>query len=117
MSHFARIDENNIVVEVIVAEQDFIDSGAVGDPSKWIQTSYNTIHNTHPENRPLRKNFAAVGFYYDKDLDAFIPPKPYDSWVFNNKKFDWDPPIPEPKSKTPHIWDESTQSWKGIINN
>jgi hypothetical protein len=114
MSHFAKIDENNIVVEVIVAEQDFIDSGAVGDPSKWIQTSYNTIHNTHPENRPLRKNFAAEGFYYDKDLDAFIPPKPYDSWVFDKEKCDWHPPIPAPSSPIPHFWDENKKEWACI---
>jgi hypothetical protein len=73
MSHFARV-ENNIVVEVIVAEQDFIDSGAVGDPAKWIQTSYNTINGVHVlGGTPLRKNYAGIGFIYDPVADEFNP--------------------------------------------
>ena len=82
--HFAEIDKNNIVKRVIVAEQDFIDSGAVGDSANWIQTSYNTrggIHYTPDSDEPdggiaLRKNFAGIGYIYDSDKDAFYQPQP-----------------------------------------
>lgn len=74
MSHFARI-ENGIVTAVIVAEQDFIDSGAVGDPAQWIQTSYNTVNGEHLlGGTPLRKNFAGIGYTYDPVADEFNPP-------------------------------------------
>lgn len=120
MSHFAEIDENNIVLRVLVAEQDFIDSGLVGDPSKWIQTSYNTKEGVHLDpytNQPdggvaLRKNYAGKGFTYDATRDAFIPPKPYASWTLNEDTCDWDPPVPYPDSATPYYWDESEQTWK-----
>ena len=85
MGHFAKV-EDGVVIEVIVAEQDFIDSGAVGDPALWIQTSYNTRGNVHygADGKPdggvaLRKNYAGIGYMYDKDLDAFIPLKQFDS--------------------------------------
>ena len=79
MSHYAQIDENNIVINVIVAEEDFIQSGSVGDPNSWIQTSYNTYGNVHQlGGTPLRKNYAGIGYTYDSILDAFIPPKPRD---------------------------------------
>ena len=91
MSHFAKIDENNIVVQVIVAEQDFIDSGAVGDPSNWIQTSYNTKGGVHVlGDTPLRKNYTGLGYTYDSVRDAFIPPKSYDSWVLNEDSCLWE---------------------------
>ena len=78
MSHFAEV-ENGIVKRVIVAEQDFIDSGAVGDPKNWVETSYNTQAGVHKlGGTPLRKNYAGIGYTYGKDLDAFIPPKPQD---------------------------------------
>jgi hypothetical protein len=74
MSHFAKV-ENGIVVNVIVAEQDVIDSGIFGHG--WVQTSYNTHGGQHPEGRPLRKNYAGIGYTYDSGRDAFIPPQPY----------------------------------------
>ena len=80
MAHFAEINNDNIVQRVIVAEQDFINSGAVGDSSRWIQTSYNTHGGQHSlGGTPLRKNYAGVGFTYDQDKDAFIQPKPMTS--------------------------------------
>lgn len=89
MAHFAEI-QNNIVVRVIVAEQDFIDSGAVGDPKNWIQTSYNTVKGQHTKGgTPLRKNFAGVGFTYDRVLDAFIPPKPSKEYKLDKKTCTW----------------------------
>jgi hypothetical protein len=98
MSHFAEIGADNKVIRVIVAEQDFIDSGAVGDPKNWIQTSYNTYKGSHRlGGTPLRKNFAGVGYKYDKERDAFIPPKPHDSWVLNEETCDYEPPVPLPQ--------------------
>lgn len=112
MSHFAHIDENNIVTQVIVAEQDFIDSGAVGDPSKWVQTSYNTYAGQHKNGgTPLRKNYAGIGYTYDSGRDAFIPPKPFDSWVLNEETCLWEAPTPMPTDGA-YIWDEDTVSWK-----
>lgn len=93
MSHFAQIDSNNIVVNVIVAEQDFIDSGVVGDPKLWVQTSYNTYAGAHKlGGTPLRKNYAGVGYTYDPQRDAFIPPKPDDGeYVLNEDTCLWTP--------------------------
>lgn len=112
MSHFAEIDENNIVIRVIVAEEDFINSGAVGDPSRWIQTSYNTHSGVHVLNgTPLRKNFAGVGYKYDSTRDAFIPPQRFKSWSLNEDTCLWDPPIARPTDGKPYYWDENQQLW------
>lgn len=93
MSHFAKV-ENGIVTEVIVAEQDFIDSGAVGDPKMWIQTSYNTRRNHHPDGRPLRGNYASIGYTYDAVNDVFIRPKPNEKAVLDKNIWDWMDDIP-----------------------
>lgn len=121
MAHFARV-ENNLVTQVIVAEQDFIDSGAVGDPSLWIQTSYNTRGGIHygADGRPdggvaLRKNFAGPGFTYDPQRDAFIPPTPHLSWILNDQTCTWDPPTPHPNDGNLYTWNEETQTWD-IVN-
>lgn len=111
MAHFAKI-ENGIVTQVIVAEQDFIDSGAVGDG--WIQTSYNTYGGQHPEGRPLRKNYAGVGFTYDSQRDAFIPPKPFPSWTLVEDTCQWVPPVAMPIDDNVYSWDEATLSWMQI---
>jgi len=120
MSHFARIDENSTVTQVIVAEQEFIDTGAVGDPSNWIQTSYNTRAGVHygADGQPdsgvaLRKNYAGIGYSYDSERDAFIPPKPFASWNLNETSCTWDPPVAYPTdSEHMYSWDEATTSWK-----
>ena len=114
MAHFAKV-ENGLVTEVIVAEQDFINSGAVGNPSDWVQTSYNTHGGQHPEGRPLRKNYAGIGFAYDSGRDAFIPPTPYPSWVLNEDTCLWDSPVPYPTDGQEYEWDEETVSWKLVI--
>lgn len=114
MAHFAKV-ENGLVIEVIVAEQDFINSGAVGNPSDWVQTSYNTHGGQHPEGRPLRKNYAGIGFTYDSVRDAFIPPTPYPSWVLNEDTCLWDAPVPYPTDGQYYEWDEETVSWKLVI--
>lgn len=106
MAHFAKV-ENGIVTNVIVADQEVIDSGMFG--TGWVQTSFNTYGGQHPENRPLRKNYAGVGFTYDADLDAFYAPQPYPSWVLNIDTCLWEPPVSKPEGR--HLWDEVTVSW------
>jgi hypothetical protein len=105
MSHFAKI-ENNIVTEVIVAEQDFINSGSVGDSFEWVQTSYNSN---------FRKNYAGIGYIYDPTRDAFIPPQPHPSWTINEDTCQYDSPVPYPTDDKMYTWDESTTNWKEVI--
>ena len=114
MAHFAHVT-NGIVDQVIVAEQDFIDSGAVGNPSEWIQTSYNTHGGQHPEGRPLRKNYAGVGYTYDAVKDAFIPPKPFASWTLDDDTCLWNAPVAMPTDGKSYVWDEATTSWKEVV--
>ena len=109
MSHFAHINSQNIVDQVIVAEQDYIDT--LEDKTSWVQTSYNTRAGQHPEGRPLRKNYAGIGFTYDAQRDAFIPPQPYPSWNVNEETCLWDPPTPYPTDGKIYGWDEATVSW------
>ena len=108
MSHFAQV-ENGVVTQVIVAEQDVIDSGLFG--SGWIQTSYNTVGGQHPEGRPLRKNYAGVGYTYDEQRDAFIPPQPFPSWTLNEDTCLWDAPVSYPNDGKLYVWDEAQQQW------
>lgn len=89
MSHFAKI-VNGIVTQVIVAEPEFFTTFVDTSPGNWVQTSYRTYGGQHPENNPLRKNFAGVGFTYDEKLDAFIPPKPEGEFVLNEETCLWD---------------------------
>ena len=107
MSHFAKV-ENGIVTQVIVAEQDVIDSGLFGHG--WVQTSYNTIANKHPENRPLRGNYAGIGYIYDATNDVFYAPQPFPSWVLNTTTWLWEAPTPMPVDGL-YNWDEPTLSW------
>ena len=113
MSHFAQIDENNVVTQVLVIEQDVVDSGLFGDPASWIQTSYNTIGGVHKlGGTPLRKNYAGIGYTYDATRDAFIPPKPFASWVLNEDSCQWESPTPMPVEEGKiFVWNEDTTSW------
>lgn len=117
MSHFAQINEDNTVVQVIVAEQDFINSGLVGDSTKWIQTSYNTYGGQHRlGGTPLRKNYAGIGYTYNPELDAFIPPKSFASWNLNTETGLWDAPTPMPVEEGKvFVWDEDTIAWIEFI--
>jgi len=116
MSYFAKI-ENGLVTQVIVAEQDFID----GIGGVWVQTSYNTrggIHYAPNSKDPdgsiaLRKNYAGKGYTYDPDRDAFIPPKPYDSWILDETTCLWEAPIPRPDDGENYLWNEETKLWVG----
>ena len=100
MSHYAKIT-NGIVEQVIRSEKEFIESL----DGEWIQTSYNGL---------IRKNYAGIGFTYDTELDAFIPPQPYDSWVLNKETCNWEAPVPYPADSNEYIWNEETQSWELI---
>ena len=109
MSHFAKV-ENGLVTQVIVAEQDVIDSKIFGEG--WIQTSFNTHGGQHPEGRPLRKNYAGIGYYYNAVRDAFIPPQPFPSWSLNEETCLWDAPIPCPDDGNKYLWNEELKQWK-----
>lgn len=113
MAHFAKV-ENGIVTQVIVIDQETLNTGLWGDPASWVQTSFNTKGGQHPEGRPLRKNYAGVGYSYDAQRDAFIPPKPYNSWVLNEETCLWDSPVPMPTDGSLYSWDEATTSWVQI---
>ena len=120
MSHFAKV-EDGVVTQVLVAEQDFINSGAVGDPAQWIQTSYNTRAGVHYEansntpsadqSKALRKNYAGIGYTYDAVRDAFIPPSPFPSWVIDESTAQYVPPVAYPTDGQSYEWDEATVNW------
>lgn len=121
MSHFAKV-ENGIVTQVIVAEQDFINTGAVGDPAQWVQTSYNTQGGAHRNGgTPMRKNYAGIGMAYDAGRDAFYAPQPYASWTLDESTCYWQAPTPAPANVMPtetetgtfYRWDEPTLAWVG----
>jgi hypothetical protein len=122
MSHFAEINVENIVQRVIVADQAFIDSGAVGDANNWVQTSYNTkrgVHYTPDSNTPdggvaLRKNYAGKGYIYDNTRDAFYLPQPYASWTLDDDTCQWNAPVAYPDDGKMYDWDEDNTEWKEI---
>ena len=93
MSHYAQV-KNSQVQQVIVAEQDFIDQ--LPDAQDWIQTSYRTRGNQHPEGRPLRGNYAGIGYIYDSENDVFYPIKPFPSWQLNTTTWTWQAPVAYP---------------------
>ena len=115
MSHFAKVIDG-IVVEVLVIEQDVIDTGLFGEPSLWVQTSYNTFGGQHPEGRPLRKNYAGIGFTYDVGRDAFIAPQPFPSWLLGEDTCLWDAPTPYPDDGKLYTWDEATLAWVEVTD-
>lgn len=111
MTHFAKVN-NGVVVQVIVAEPEFFDTFVDSSPGEWIQTSYNTRGGVHVNGgTPLRKNYAGIGYTYDTQRDAFIPPKPFASWVLNDDTCLWDSPVPHPNDGKRYVWDEQTTNW------
>ena len=119
MAHFAKLDENNVVTQVIVVgNRDTSDANGVEKEhigaafcerllgGTWKQTSY---------NGNMRKRYAGIGFTYNEDLDAFVPPKRYPSWVLNNTTADWEAPIPLPDDGKTYDWNESTGSWDEVV--
>jgi len=123
MGHYAKVVDT-IVTKVIVAKADYFDTFVDTSPGEWIKTSYNTYGGRHynPETReeddgtPLRKNFAGVGFTYDKEKDAFIPRKPFESWILNEDTCLWEAPIPYPDDGLDYIWNESITNWTEVTD-
>lgn len=123
MSHFAKV-VSGTVTQVIVAEPEFFNTFVDSSPGEWIQTSYNTrggVHYNPNSNTPsddqskaLRKNYAGIGYTYDAQRDAFIPPKPYASWTLNESSCLWEAPTPYPNDDRMYTWNESTTSWTVI---
>ena len=111
MSHFAKVLDGK-VTQVIVAEPEFFENFVDSSPGAWIQTSYNTHGNQHPEGRPLRGNYAGVGFTYDATNDVFYEPQPFASWTLNQSTWLWEAPTPYPQDGKLYQWDEATTSWK-----
>ena len=115
MSHFAKV-ENGIVTQVIVIEQDVVDTGLFGDPALWVQTSYNTLAGVHRlGGTPMRKNYAGIGYKYDAELDAFYAPQPFPSWTLNTDTCIWSAPVAMPIDDKMYSWDEETTSWLEVV--
>lgn len=128
MAHFALVNEQNIVENIIVLSNDDEENGAdfinnvLGQPGRWIQTSYNTREGVHygPNRLPdggvaIRKNYASIGYYYDETRDAFIPPSGGTNWILNEEKCVYEPPIPKPDcppdADYTYIWEDPIQEW------
>lgn len=117
MAHFAQVQEG-VVTQVIVVNPEQIAAGEFGDPSEWVQTSYNTRGGIHLGNdgqpdggAALRKNYAGIGYTYDVQRDAFIPPQPFESWTLDAQTCLWVPPTPYPDDGKPYFWDEAALAW------
>jgi hypothetical protein len=111
MSHFAKVVDG-VVTQVIVAEPEFFETFVDSSPGEWIQTSYNTHGGEHKlGGTPLRKNYAGIGFTYDREKDAFIPPKPFASWLLNEDTCLWNAPVDMPDDGKIYEWDEATVNW------
>jgi hypothetical protein len=123
MAHFAELGENNVVLQVIVVSDNDAPSEEAGANfcrnllgGTWKQTSYNTAGGQHKlGGTPFRKNYAGIGFTYDSTKDAFIPPKPYASWILNEDTCLWESPVPYPTDDKPYTWDEETVNWKEVV--
>jgi len=121
MAHFAKLGFENIVEQVIVVSNDIATTEQAGidfinqlynTTDVWKQTSYNTQGGVHKlGGTPFRKNYAGIGYTYDSQRDAFIPPKPYNSWILNEDTCLWNSPIPYPTDGQRYDWNEETQSW------
>jgi len=113
MAHFAKVLDNK-VQQVIVAEESFFDSFIDTTPGEWLKCSYNTLNNEHPENKPLRGNFPGIGFEYNRDLDIFIAPKPYNSWILDEEKAQYKAPVDYPDDGKDYRWNEDTVNWEEV---
>lgn len=115
MAHWAELDNNNKVIRVTVGDNAEPDEGygwlIANLGGRWVKTSYNTIAGKHTQDgTPFRKNFAGVGYTYDEARDAFIPPKPFDSWILNEQTCLWEAPVPKPEGLW-WVWDETIKNW------
>ena len=115
MAHYAKVVDG-IVTKVIVAEADFFDTFIDDSAGEWIQTSYNTHGGEHTlGGTPLRKNFAGIGFTYDRNKDAFIPPQPFASWTLNETTCLWEAPVAMPDDGKEYLWNESITNWTEVV--
>jgi hypothetical protein len=113
MSHFAKVCDGK-VTQVIVAEQEFFDTFVDSSPGTWLQTSYNTHGNQHPEGKPLRGNYAGIGYTYDTENDVFYAPQPFPSWILNNTTWLWEAPVAMPTDGKQYKWNESITNWEEV---
>jgi hypothetical protein len=114
MAHYAKV-QNGLVTKVIVAEEEFFNTFVDDSPGEWIQTSYNTFGGQHTlGGTSLRKNYAGIGFTYNRELDAFIPPKPFVSWELNEETCLWEAPVAYPDDNKSYLWNEDTLSWDEV---
>jgi hypothetical protein len=113
MSHFAKVKDGK-VVQVIVAEKEFFDTFVDTSAGTWLQTSYNTLANQHPEGRPLRGNYAGIGYTYDATNDVFYAPQPYPSWTLNNTTWTWEAPVAMSTDGKIYKWNESITNWEEV---
>jgi hypothetical protein len=117
MAHFAKV-QNGLVTQVIVAEPEFFEIFVDTSPGEWIQTSYNTHGGVHANGgTPLRKNYAGIGFTYDRTRDAFIPPQPFPSWVMDEDTCLWNAPTAYPEDGKTYSWNEATTTWVEVTEN
>ena len=127
MAHYALIDENNIVTQVIVGKNENEKrDGKTVDWEEWYgdfhgltckRTSYNTFENEHRDGRknPFRANYAGIGYTYDETNDVFIPPKPYESWILNESTWSWDSPVEYPSDDKDYTWNEDKKTWDILV--
>jgi hypothetical protein len=113
MSHFAKALDGT-VVQVIVADTEFFDTFVDTSAGEWIQTSYNTYGNQHPNNTPLRGNFAGIGYTYDRDNDVFYAPQPFPSWTLNETTWLWEAPVAYPDDGKTYKWNEDSLAWNEV---
>ena len=118
MAYFAELDDNNTVTRVLSVNDAYENNGqhflavTLGLGGRWVQTSYNTHGGVHANGgTPLRKNYAGVGFVYDEERDAFIPPQPFPSWVLDEDTCLWSAPVPYPSDGNQYVWDEGSLAW------
>ena len=111
MAHYAFLDENNIVTEVITGiDETKLIEGL--DTETWYGNFRNQVCKRTSYNGNIRKNYAGIGFAYDLELDAFIPPKPFDSWILDEQTCNWLPPVPYPENPITHVWNEAELDWE-----
>jgi hypothetical protein len=115
MAHFAKI-EDGIVTQVNVIDEEYFHANReTRYTGQWVQTSYNTQGGVHLlGGTPLRKNYAGIGYTYDEARDAFIPPKPFNSWLLNEDTCIWEAPVAYPTDGERYMWDEDQQNWVAL---
>ena len=115
MAHYAFLDENNIVTEVIPGRNEDEVVDGISDWEAWYGEFRGQVCKRTSYNNNYRKNYAGVGYYFDAERDAFIAPKPYDSWILNEETCIWESPTPHPTDDKMYIWNEEELSWEEVV--